>query len=245
MKALILAAGIGKRLKPITDDIPKCLIDVGGKTIIEYLLDNFNSVGIKETIIVVGFNNEAVQKKIGNFYQAMEIKYVLNKDFSTTNNLYSLWCARDLIDDSFIQCHGDIIFNKEILKKLIRSPRENVIVIDSDLENFVEDANRVRLRLGKVIEINKTLPKKESAGRAFGLYKFSKKGAENYYKNIKENSHKIKDGFETGLRPTLEEISFGAIDIKGLPYAEIDDINDLESAKKKIKYILEYDNKKF
>lgn len=245
MKALILAAGIGKRLRPITNNIPKCLIQVGEKTIIEHLLDNFSYAGIKEVIIVVGFNKEAVQKKIRNFYKGMEIKYAINNLFDTTNNLYSLWCAKDFIDGAFIQCHGDIIFNKEIIKKVIESPIKDAVIVDSDPDNFVEDANRINVQDGRVIEINKIISKEESSGRAFGLYKFSEEGAKNYYRHIENNLHDLNVGFEIGLNLLIKEMSFQIIDINNFPYIEIDNLADLELAKKRIKEVLGDENDKY
>ncbi|MEK6826903.1 MAG: phosphocholine cytidylyltransferase family protein [Nanoarchaeota archaeon] len=242
MKALILAAGVGKRLHPFTEDIPKCLLKVGEKSILEHLLDSISSSKIKEVILVVGFKKELIYKKIGDSYQGMIINYATNNFFDQTNNLYSLWCARHLIDDAFVQFNGDLIVNREIIKKVFNSHLEDAVVIDSSPNNFVEDANRIRLEKGRVILLNKTISKEESAGRAFGIYKFSKENAQEYCKSIELNIYKFKDGFETGLRPLLGNFFFQIIDINGLPYAEIDDMNDLDSARKKIDYIINYGN---
>ncbi|MCL5018850.1 MAG: phosphocholine cytidylyltransferase family protein [Candidatus Pacearchaeota archaeon] len=244
MKGLILAAGIGNRLYPVTKKIPKCLIKVGKKRILEHILDGFDYAGIKEVIIIVGFNKEKVKEKIGTSYRGLNICYGVNDFFKSTNNLYSLWCAKEFIDGPFIQCHGDIIPNREIIKKVLDSPLEDAVVIDSNPKNMVEDANRVKMQNGKIIDINKILLLNESAGRAFGIYKFSKQSAIDYYKHIEQNVYKhLNAGFEIGLRPLLKEKNFQPLDINGYPFAEIDTISDLKEARKKIKSILEYDKK--
>lgn len=233
MKGVILAAGVGKRLYPLTKEIPKCLITVGEKSILEYILDSFAYAGVQEITTIVGFKKEKIFDKIGDSYKGMTINYVLNDRFENTNNLYSLWCARKFINDSFIQCHGDIIPNREIIKKVLDSPIEDAVIIDSNPKSFVEDANRVKVKDGKVIEINKFLSPSESSGRAFGIYKFSKETALDYSRSIENNTfNDLNAGFEIGLRPLLKEKNFQVIDVIGYPYAEIDDINDLKEAKK-------------
>lgn len=234
MRGVILAAGIGKRLRPITNDIPKAMVVVGGKTIIEHMLDSFVGAGIRDAVIVVGFNQEAVREKIGTNYKGMPIIYIVNEKYDSTNNLYSLWKARDTLSGEFIQVHGDVIVHPEIIKRVLNSEIKSAVVVDRDPRNFVSDANRVKIHDGRVMEINKLMPFNESGGRAFGLYKFSKQAAKSYVKFLEENKDDAKNGFEICLRPTMQEVHFGVIDITGLPYAEVDDLNDLKDAEKRI-----------
>jgi choline kinase len=238
MRGLILGAGIGKRLRPITNEIPKCLIEVGGKTLIEHALDGFDYAGISEVVIAVGFNEKAVKEKVGHNYRGIKITYRTNPVYDTTNNLRSLWYCRDMIDEPFIQAHGDVLFNKKILKKAVESGVESAVIVNNDKRYFIGDANRVRLEHGRVVQIDKFMPFEECAGAAFGLYKFSKAAAHTYRQEIEKNKDNAKEGFEIALRPTMVENKFGIIDVTGFDFAEIDDLNDLEDAKRRFSEII-------
>ncbi len=237
-KALILAAGKGVRLLPITTEIPKCLIKIGDKTILEYLLENFSSAGIKEAVIVVGYKKELIINKIGNSFNGMKITYCENKNFDKYNVGTSILCAKEHLNGPFIQSHADIIFHSDVLKKVLSSEKENAIIINSDPSAFVEDGNRVILEDNRVVTINKEAPKEKSEGRAFGLYKFSEKAAKSYLNNLKNIFNEENTSFEPALRKTLKEVDFHVIDTKEFPFAEIDDDNDLRDAHEKIKQII-------
>ena len=241
MKALILAGGQGKRLAPLTHNIPKCLLEIGGKTILEHMLDVLVACGketFTEIIIVSGFHHEKVIALIGQSYKGLHITHCVNTEYPTTNTLYGLFVARDFLNDAFIQIHGDLLFHKDVLQTIISSPVDDAIVISSNPTTFVSDGNRVKVADGRVSEINKLMPYTESEGRAFGIYKFSQGGAAIYMRHVDAQQDKIKEGFEIALRPTLTEVPFGIIDIQALPFAEIDDVPDFERAKNKMKEIL-------
>lgn len=237
-KALILAAGKGIRLYPLTKDLPKCLLKVGNKTILEHLLENFSNAGIKEAVIVVGYKKELIRNLVGNDFNGMKITYCENKHFDKFNVGTSILCAKEHLDCPFIQSHADIIFHPEVIKKVLSSEKENAIIINSDPNVFVNDGNRVILDGNKVITINKEIPKEESKGRAFGLYKFSKEASKVYLDNLKNIFQEENTSFEPALRKTMNNINFNVIDTKEFPFAEIDDERDLIEAHKKIKDIV-------
>ncbi len=237
-KALILAAGKGIRLRPLTEDVPKCLIKVGNKTVLEYILENFSNAGVKEAVIIVGYKKELIMGKIGNNFNGMKITYCENKHFDKFNVGTSILCAKEHLDCPFIQSHADIIFHPEVIKKVLSSEKENAIIINSDPNVFVDDGNRVILNGDKVITINKEILKEESRGRAFGLYKFSKEASKVYLNNLKNVFQEENTSFEPALRKTISKIDFNIIDTKEFPFAEIDDEKDLIEAQKKIKDII-------
>jgi len=119
MQAIILAAGQGTRLLPLTKDMPKCLVNVNGKSMLERQLDSLAlSKKIKEVIIVIGYKGQMIKEQIGNVYQGMEIKYVENDDYEISNNIYSFYLADQLINDNFILLESDIVFEPELLKDI-------------------------------------------------------------------------------------------------------------------------------
>ena len=97
-KAVILAAGLGSRLKPLTEEIPKCLTEVNGRAILEHILNILERNGIEETVIVIGHLGNAVIDKIGHKYHHMKITYIWNEVYEKTNSMYSAWLAREYLE---------------------------------------------------------------------------------------------------------------------------------------------------
>ena len=117
--AVILAAGIGSRLKPITDNAPKCLTEVNGTPILSCALENLRTIGIKQCTIVTGYLSDMIKKSAGNSHRGMEIQYINNDSFAETNDMYSLWLARDILGKGAILLEGDIFFQPETLKRAV------------------------------------------------------------------------------------------------------------------------------
>ena len=114
MKGIILAAGKGSRLNGTIGDKPKCLLRVGGKTLVERQIDAFRRIGIEDIVMVVGCQAEAVRRTCGQ-----RITYIENARFAQTNSLYSLWLARPLLYDGFIVMNCDVLFHPQLLADLV------------------------------------------------------------------------------------------------------------------------------
>ena len=130
MQAVILAAGQGLRLRPLTDRCPKCLVEVQGKPILQYELEALCYAGVRECIIVVGYRAAQVRDSFGARFRNLSITYVENRIFDRTNNIYSLWLARREITEDLLLLEGDLIFEPELLMDLIEVPYENAAVVD-------------------------------------------------------------------------------------------------------------------
>ena len=108
MKAIILAAGIGSRLRPLTNNIPKCLVEVNNKSIIEYQIDAYLEAKVEEIIIITGYLSKHLVEFIQKKYKSENIKFIENKNYNDTNNMYSLYLAKDyLLDKNFILSNAD------------------------------------------------------------------------------------------------------------------------------------------
>ena len=187
MKAIICAAGQGRRLRPLTDTVPKCLLKIGKKRILEYLLDSLSDCGIKDVVIVIGYKSQEFMKIVGNKHKNCRIKYYINKDYEITDNMYSLWMAKDEIKDGFIFFNADLIFNVDLLKKLIEDNHQNCVVVDNKIK-LQESAMKVKILKDRLIKIGRNL--KDGNARAIGIYKYSPEGAKIYLNEIKKNVSK-------------------------------------------------------
>lgn len=117
--ALLLAAGTGSRLFPITENSPKCLTIVSGKSILERLIDNLNKQEFKRLIIVTGHKNEHIIDFLGSRYKSINIEYIYSPLYQTTNNIYSLWMARNIIKEPFVLFESDLVLNTSLLDEMV------------------------------------------------------------------------------------------------------------------------------
>lgn len=174
MRIIVLAAGEGSRLRPHTTDKPKCMVPVFGKPILEYQLKIFEEFGINDITVVAGYKSEKINYK--------NINLIKNQNYKTTNMVYSLMCAKNLLngDDDVIITYGDIIFEKRIFKIIYDSIEDFSITVDKNwkklwsvrMTNPLEDAETLKIRQGKIVEIGKT-PKnyEEIDGQYMGIIK--------------------------------------------------------------------------
>ena len=121
--AVLLAAGLGSRLAPLTDAVPKCLVAVSGVPILERLVRALDTHGFRRLIIVTGYKAETIREYLGERFGGIAVEYVLSPCFETTNNIYSLWLARRLIDEPFLLVESDVVFDEQLLAPLLESGR--------------------------------------------------------------------------------------------------------------------------
>ncbi len=130
MKAIILAAGMGTRLRPITMSLPKCLVPVNSKPILEHQFDALLLAGIREVVLVVGYLGQMLSDKYGTSYGGMNIHYVENRLYDRTNNIYSLWLARQHLNSQLLLLEGDLVFEPELLQRLTQTPEPDVAIVE-------------------------------------------------------------------------------------------------------------------
>lgn len=117
--ALLLAAGTGTRLLPMTADAPKCLTEVAGRSILARIVDNLRALGIKRLVVVIGYRGDRVRDFLHKNAGTLHIDYVYNPDYRTTNNIYSLWLARQQIRESFLLVESDLVFDTSLLAGML------------------------------------------------------------------------------------------------------------------------------
>ena len=127
--AIILAAGQGSRLRPLTESIPKSLIPIGGITILEHLLQTLCSLGIDYVVLVVGYLGESIRREIGSSYQGMQIHYLENSFYESNETMMSLWYAREFFYSDLLLIEGDTIIEPLIMHDLVNCPHKNAMVV--------------------------------------------------------------------------------------------------------------------
>lgn len=231
-KAIILNAGEGKRLRPLTDLMPKCLLKLNGITILEHQLGNLAEYGIKKVVIVVGYRADQIFQKIRDKNFGLDVRFIRNPIFYETNTVYSLWLARDEIETDFIYLNGDVLFHKHVLKRLMYAGYDTCLAIDK--RNVGREEVKVQLVLNKVKAIGKNIDPSKAQGEFVGIAKFSKKFNLLFMKKLDEvvGEGRINAFFEDALDRTLKNYTVYAVDVSDLPCMEIDSHVDFYAARK-------------
>ena len=179
MKAIIVAAGPSSRLRPLTNEKPKCLLDIGGKTILQRALDALTQNAIERIVVVRGYQ--------GHLLNYPRVTYYENPNFKQNNILRSLFYAEDEMDDDFIFSYSDILYSKSIVEKLIKSQGDIALIVDVNWRQHYEgrslhpisEAELVKVEKGKVKRIGKDVVKVDEAyGEFIGLAKFTRSAAQ-------------------------------------------------------------------
>lgn len=207
MKVIILAAGEGKRLRPLTNDIPKCMVKLFGKSILEMQINILKKFNIDKICIIRGYQKEKI-----NFE---DVKYYFNKKYDSTNMLETLFCAEEEFDQPIIISYGDIIYEQKIIKKLIDNNENISVIVDRGweklwkirFENPLDDAESLQINKdGKISDIGqKTMKIEEIQGQFIGLIKIQGKGLEifkTFYKKCKKNA------IDSGMNPLNAKVPF-------------------------------------
>ena len=239
---IILAAGQGKRLLPLTKALPKTMLKVGGIPIINHILNSINLNLINEILIAVGYNKKIVMNYLKNDFKGIPIKYVDNPQHAETNSLYSLWLARNFLKEKIAIINADTLFHKKILENLINSRYEAALAIDDTIPMPLPDeAMKATIKNKKISDVSKTILPEKTNGDAIGIYKFSGKSLKvliNELDNLVSNSE-TKQLFTYAVRNILNKVDIFSVSTEGRSWIEIDDQNDLNMAQSLIKKILE------
>jgi histidinol-phosphate/aromatic aminotransferase/cobyric acid decarboxylase-like protein/choline kinase len=239
MQAVILAAGMGTRLGKYTQDNTKCMLRINGRTLIERALDALDGEGIRRCVIVVGYQKENLMKFIGIRYKNIDIEYIANDVYRKTNNIYSLYLARDRLTlDDTILLESDLIFEERIIKDLLRNPEPTLAVV-APYESWMD---------GTVVQISKTgavssfIPRKffdynerGSYYKTVNIYKFSREFSRNCYVPFLDAYSKAmgrNEYYEQVLRviAALDTNELKAMVLSDHRWYEIDDVQDKDIA---------------
>jgi choline kinase len=232
MRAIILAAGRGWRLKPYTETTPKCLVEIGEKTLLQRYLDALKALGVPEAVLVLGHLKEQVIAEAARGPAEVEVRIVTNEQF-TRGNILSLWCARHEFDDDVLIMDGDVLFPRELLARLIASPDPNAIAVDERFQDTGEE-QKVICEDGWVVEVTKKISADPRVrGEEVGVLRLSADAAEVLRGVLEEFIETGKDSveYEEALRELAVEVPIGVVEMGDLPWIEIDFEEDLVRAR--------------
>ncbi len=236
MRAVILAAGSARRLSPLTDTLHKSLLKIGDKTIMEYQLDACNYYGIQKVLIVVGYLKEQIIGKFGNKYRQLQIEYIENPDYATTNTVYSLWLAREFFrNEDFIYFNADVLFHHSLLEVLLNSTAKTALGVEvkpcgEEEVKVITDSTKKILRIGKKLDPAKCL------GEFVGIAKFNSNLTEDFAIALKQVIDNGDENafFEKAVDMILEKHEHHYEDITHIPVIEIDFPEDLKKARSEV-----------
>ena len=236
MKAIVLAAGIGQRLQPLTNNLPKCLLEVGGKPILDYYFAAFAKCGVDEVVYVVGHQAEKIKKRLGSNYLGVNVRYVQNPVYKTSGSAYSVSLAKDeFTKEPFIISDGDMLFPPELLRAIIDAKPANIMMVENDPSKFSEEPVLVLAEKGVVTAAAKKLiDNSKLVGECIGLFKFGGKAPEALTNGIQKHMsiHGVTSQYDDAYNDVYPNLRVHSISTQGLPWAEIDRRGDLEKARK-------------
>lgn len=238
MQTIILAAGLSKRLRPLTDSTPKCLLKIGDKTILELTIDNVLKNGISEFIMVTGYREQMIKDFITKRFPDLNIIYITNSDYANNNNSYSLWMTKNYIKNDCILLDSDILFDYRIIGKLLNSGFDNCLAVNTNHKLGTEEIKVIADSDSKILHIGKEPDPAKSIGESIGIEKFNREffiklGEVLERKIVKENS--VNEFYEVSFQELYDcGNAMYAVDVSEFRSMEIDTPEDLERAKKEI-----------
>jgi choline kinase len=243
MKALILAAGRGTRIRSVHGERPKCLISCEGGTVLDHQLNGLLGAGIREIGIVVGYESEQILNHVCARYSSNmgRLRFLFNPKFEVTNNIYSVWVARAwLKGDAFLCLNADVLCDSEILKPAVATKAPISMIVDPE---WRDETMKVIIQDGRVVRMSKGISKNEFSGTYIGITTFSLGVQHRFFKSMERliTAGRVNEFFNVAVQDLVDKgVVVGSTSTAGLPWAEIDDPADLAFAREHVFPKLQY-----
>jgi L-glutamine-phosphate cytidylyltransferase len=237
MKAVILAAGQGTRIRSVCGERPKCLIAAGDQTILDHQLEALSMAGVNEVAIVVGYEKDQIISHVSarTLSSSQRLHFIDNHPFATTNNICSLWLALDwLRGDSFVVLNADVIFDPRILCMAVRHYAPISMIVDP---LWRDETMKVIIEGERVIEMSKKISREDFSGTYIGITVFSRAIHDKFSRKMSKliSAGRLNEFFNVAVQELANEgVHVGFTSIEGLVWAEIDDPVDLAFAQRNV-----------
>ena len=236
MKAIILAAGMASRLRPLTLHTPKSLLTIDGKSLLQRSMDALIQNGIKDFVIVTGYLHEKIEAFVKEQYaDTIRVKFIYNNVYDSTNNIYSLWLARPEAEgEDFLLLDSDLLYDPQIITEVMANKAANVLtLIKHDLGE--EEMKVVTDADGVIKEISKTCNPSDAAGESLGIEKIGKEYSAALYKELEvmmNKEHLENKFYELAFERLIPQgHTYNVLDVSHLFSCELDTVEDFENAK--------------
>ena len=236
MRVIILAAGQGKRLLPLTAEVPKALLDIHGRTLVARQIDAFAACGISDFVVVTGYASGRIEDALAALAKTkgVSIRTVYNPFYAVADNLASCWMARGEMNRDFIQVNGDNVFRADLVERLLSAEPKPVTVAVNHKDVYDTDDMKVMLDNGRLTEIGKTLPVDTVDAEAIGFYIFRGEGVGAYVTQLEKamrDPSGLKQWFPSAVGSLAKVVDINTIAINGIRWCEVDFPVDLQQAR--------------
>ena len=237
MIGVILAAGMAKRLRPLTDERPKCLLTVGQRTLLQRTVDGIIAAGISELVVVTGYRAQMIRDFLTSHYPDLTIHFIDNPDFAHNNNIFSLWLTRPYTEGrDFLLLDSDILFDPQIIPAVLSAEGSALALNrhelgEEEIKVIVDDQNRV-------VEISKVCSIEQAIGESVGIEKMEAGYSAALFRELEqmiEGEGLIDIFYERAFERLIPQgHTFTVVDTTRYFSIELDTVEDFENAKKLI-----------
>ncbi len=230
LKALILSAGQGRRLLPLTADTPKCVLPVAGRPLLVWQIETLLAAGVDDIVVVVGYRAERVEEAIAPY--SRHVRTLFNPFHSVSDNLASCWMARTEMNEDFFLLNGDTLFEKAVVTRLLTSTQDITVTVDRK-PKYDDDDMKVQLEGDRLLRIGKKLPPQQSDAEAIGLILFREAGGKLFRAALEASMRRgeaLRQWYLSVVDGLADQIVVSVKSIEGMRWAEVDTASDLENA---------------
>jgi choline kinase len=235
MKAVILAAGIASRLRPLTNHTPKCLLRIGSRNLLQRTIDAVVENKITELIIVTGYLHEMIEDFVNTHYPDLQVEFIYNKQYESTNNIYSLWLTKKFVLNSdVLLLDSDILFDPAIIASLLTATYSSCLALnrhelgEEEIKVIVDSGNRIK-------EISKVCSIEQAIGESIGIEKMSVGFVRTLFAELDEmiEKNQVNIFYEAAFENIIRKgADIYAVDTMPLFSMELDTVNDFDQAQK-------------
>ncbi len=242
MKAIILSAGQGTRLLPLTAEVPKCALPILGKTVLEWQIDELLKSGVDDIVVVTGFATDKVEQLLARRYDRTMVRTVFNPFYKVSDNLATCWVVRNEMAEDFILLNGDTLFDTTVLRSLLASSAQPITVTIDKKTTYDDDDMKVLLDGNRLTRIGKDIPLDQADAESIGMLFFRGTGPALFQKTIEQvlrTPEGLKRWYLSVINELAQTTTVGTCCIEGSPWAELDFPADLKKVEEVVKGLAE------